>query len=102
MPFGLSDLQFEKMIHVFAANKEVNEVILYGSRAKESYKQYSDIDITLLGDGITFSVLQKIEIELDDLFLPYKFDVSLYHSIENPDLVNHIQSVGKTIYKKEL
>ncbi|PWS26803.1 hypothetical protein DHW03_12280 [Pedobacter yonginense] len=101
MNYGLSVLQFEQIVKVFASHKEIDEVILYGSRAKGTQKPYSDIDITFLGDNINFSLQQKIEIELDDLLLPYKFDVSLYKSIANIDLVEHINRVGKTIYKKE-
>ena len=101
MHYGLSEFQFGQIVNVFANNKDVDKVILYGSRAKGTQKPYSDIDITILGDNLNLSVLQKIEIELDDLLLPYKFDVSLYNSIDNNDLVEHIKRVGKTIYKNE-
>ena len=101
MHYGLSELQYDQIVKVFASNKEVDKVILYGSRAKGTQKPYSDIDITILGDNLNFSLLQKIEIELDDLLLPYKFDVSLYDSIDNIHLVEHIKRVGKTIYKNE-
>lgn len=101
MHYGLSDFQYDQIVKVFASNKEVDKVILYGSRAKGTQKPYSDIDITILGDNLNFSLLQKIEIELDDLLLPYKFDVSLYKSIDNNDLVEHIKRVGKIIYKNE-
>lgn len=101
MRYGLSEFQFEQIVKVFASHKEIDEVILYGSRAKGTQKPYSDIDITILGDNLNLSLLQKIEIELDDLFLPYKFDVSLYSSIDNTDLVEHINRVGQTLYKKD-
>jgi hypothetical protein len=45
--------------------------------------------------------LQKIEIELDDLMLPYKFDVSIYKTIQNKELLDHINRVGKVFYKRE-
>ena len=37
----------------------------------------------------------KIENEIEDLMLPYKLDLSLFHQIENPDLIEHIKRVGK-------
>ena len=53
-----------------------------------------DIDLSLKGKTLTLSLLFKIEIELDDLLLPYKIDLSIYHKIENSDLINHIKRVG--------
>lgn len=102
MLYGLSEIQYNQIVKVFANFKEVDKVILYGSRAKGTQKPYSDIDITILGNNINLSLLQKIEIELDDLLLPYKFDVSLFNSIDNNDLIQHINRVGKTIYTKEI
>jgi predicted nucleotidyltransferase len=101
MPYGLSEMQLDQIVKVFANHKEVDKVILYGSRAKGTQKPYSDIDVTILGDDLNLSLLQKLEIELDDLLLPYKFDVTRYNLIDNSDLVEHINRVGKTIYKKE-
>lgn len=101
MQYGLSESQFDKIVKIFANHKEIDEVILYGSRAKGNQKPYSDIDITILGDNINLDVQHKIEIELDDLLLPYKFDVSRFNFINNIDLIEHINRVGKIIFKKE-
>jgi predicted nucleotidyltransferase len=49
--------------------------VLYGSRAKGNYRPGSDIDLTLLGESLNLTELQKIELELDDLMLPYKIDL---------------------------
>lgn len=39
--------------------------------------------------------------ELEELPLPYTFDVCIYHQIEDADLLEHIQRVGVTIYIRE-
>ncbi len=101
MQYGLSESQFDKIVKIFANHKEIDEVILYGSRAKGNQKPYSDIDITIVGDNINLDLQHKIEIELDDLLLPYKFDVSRFKLIEDIDLIEHINRVGKVIFKKE-
>ena len=101
MKFGLKKLQFDQIASVFSNHEEIETVILYGSRAKGCQKQYSDIDITIVSDKINLTSLQKIEIELDDLMLPYKFDVSIYKTIENKELLDHINRVGKVFYKRE-
>lgn len=94
MKFGLKESDIELIKKVFSNYPEVEKVILYGSRAKGTYKPASDIDLTLLGDKLNLTTLQKIEIDLDDLLLPYFFDVSIFNQISNPDLVEHIERVG--------
>jgi predicted nucleotidyltransferase len=94
MKFGLKESDIELIKKVFSNYPEDEKVILYGSRAKGTYKPASDIDLTLLGDKLNLTTLQKIEIDLDDLLLPYFFDVSIFNQISNPDLVEHIERVG--------
>ena len=74
---------------------------MYGSRAKGNYRNGSDIDLTLIGKKLDLSKQFIIETELDDLLLPYKIDLSIYHKIENQDLIDHIKRVGSLFYKKE-
>jgi restriction endonuclease S subunit len=76
-------------------------VILYGSRAKGNYKDGSDIDITLLGKQLTLKTVYALEEALDELYLPYTFDISIFTQIDNDDLIKHILRVGKTFYFKE-
>lgn len=77
----------------------VSEAILYGSRAKGNYRPGSDIDLTLKGSELSHQDLLDIELALDDLLLPYKIDLSLHHQLDNPQLIDHIDRVGKSLYK---
>jgi predicted nucleotidyltransferase len=97
---GLSDIDIEKIKGVFALHSEIERVVLYGSRAKGTYKPASDIDVTLVGENLNLTVQQQIENELDDLLLPYKFDVSVFHHIENKDLIQHIERVGEVFFER--
>ena len=101
MKYGLKEHAIEKMNGVFAKFPEVEKVMLYGSRAKGTYRSGSDIDLTLLGPALNLKTLFRIETELDDLLLPYKIDLSVFDHIDNPDLVDHIRRVGKVFYRKE-
>jgi hypothetical protein len=38
---------------------------------------------------------------IDDLLLPYSFDISLYSQINDPDLRDHIRRVGVALYEVE-
>ncbi|MFH1097069.1 MAG: nucleotidyltransferase domain-containing protein [Candidatus Desantisbacteria bacterium] len=101
MKFGLKEKIIEQIKSVFVNYPQVEEVILYGSRAKGSFKNGSDIDITLKGSGLNRLVISKISRDLDDLFLPYSFDLSIFEQISNPDIVDHIKRVGVIFYEKE-
>ncbi|MYE87698.1 nucleotidyltransferase domain-containing protein [Candidatus Poribacteria bacterium] len=100
MENGLPETVLQKIRAVFAHYPQVEEVVLYGSRAKGTYKNGSDIDLTLCGgDDLTLNVLCKIANDLDDLFLPYTIDLSIFHDISDPEVIGHIQQVGMTIYE---
>ena len=101
MEFGLKDNTIEKIIQVFASIKEIDRAIIYGSRAKGTNKQGSDIDIALKGKKLTLKELNKLSLLLNDLLLPYTFDLSIYHQINSPDLLNHINRAGKILYSRQ-
>ena len=60
MRFGLKEEAIQAINKVFVNHPEVEKALLYGSRAKGNYKPASDIDLTLMGDGIDLSTLNKI------------------------------------------
>ena len=99
--YGLKSHTIQTIRTVFARHRFITKVVLYGSRAKGSYHNGSDIDLTLIGEGLSLNDLFRVEAELDDLFLPYKIDLSLYDKIENRDLIDHIERVGMVFYQKE-
>ena len=98
MQFGLKPDTIARINGVLLAHPEVEQAMLYGSRAKGNYRAGSDIDLFLKGETITLTQLMKIENELDDLLLPYKIDLSLHHALDNPELIDHIRRVGLVFY----
>jgi predicted nucleotidyltransferase len=101
MQYGLNEEIIKKVTNLFARYDQIDAVVLYGSRAKGNYKPGSDIDLTLKGKDLDIRLLNKISLELDDLLLPYIFDLSIYQHIQNTDLIDHIQSVGQVFYSKK-
>jgi len=98
MKFGLKQDHINLINEIFAQYPFVEQVIIYGSRAKGNYRKGSDIDLTLIESRLSFSELMEIENKLDDLLLPYKIDLSQKRKISNPDLVDHINRVGQIFY----
>ena len=38
--------------------------------------------------------------DIDDLLLPYTFDLSIFQHISDPDVIDHIRRVGVVFYEK--
>lgn len=85
---------------IFDGFSSVNNVVLYGSRAKGTHRKGSDIDITLKGDDITTQQLLDMCSKVDDLLMPYKVDLSIFSDIDNKSLIEHINRVGKVIFER--
>ena len=98
MPYGLTTKQLESINSIFQRFPEIESAVIYGSRAKGNFKNASDIDITIKGRQLDLGVLSRVDIALDDLLLPYKFDISIYHQIDNPGLLDHIERIGKPLF----
>lgn len=95
---GLSINSRNAIVAIFKQFPEIEDAILYGSRATGTYKTSSDIDITLKGTNLSLLIISKVFLMVDDLLLPYKADISIYHHISNPELLDHINRVGKSLF----
>lgn len=100
MDYGLPPAAIVRIREVFARFPEVDKAVLYGSRAMGTYKNGSDIDLTLHGE-LSLPHLAAVASELDDLLLPYTIDLSLFALLNNADLREHIGRVGKVFYERK-
>ncbi|MEX2589837.1 MAG: hypothetical protein WD334_06505 [Chitinophagales bacterium] len=55
----------------------------------------------LIKGNLSFSELLWLETKLEYLLLPWKIDLSTLDQIDNPDLLNHIERVGKEFYNRK-
>jgi uncharacterized protein len=101
MLFGLKDDQFAKIKNAFSSFTNIDEVVIFGSRAKGNFKPGSDLDLAIKGKDFSFDDLLKLHHTLDELNLPYKFDLLIYSSIKDKDVIEHINRVGISIYKNQ-
>ena len=98
MEFGLKDKEISALRDVLASVSEVEEAIIYGSRARGTNRISSDIDMTLKGSNLTYLQLALLDAKIDDLYLPYFVDLSLYSMIKDVDLIASIEREGKVLY----
>ena len=99
MKYGLKQHTIAQINSVFACYPEIEQVILYGSRAKGTHKNGSDIDLTLKGHDLNLKAINQISNDLDELLLPYSFDLSIFSQISNADLIDRINRVGVVFYE---
>ncbi|MGF1533707.1 MAG: nucleotidyltransferase domain-containing protein [Bernardetiaceae bacterium] len=100
MDFGLDPTTVANIRSVFAKYPEIEQVWIYGSRAKGNYRAGSDIDLTLKGDQLTDNIRSKVWLDIDALHTPYLFDISVFKDVNSLSLIEHINRVGKVFYEK--
>jgi len=70
----LTQRELDLMTGIFLQHPDIQRVVLFGSRAKGTAKPYSDIDLAVEGLDKELDIA-AVAMELDELPLPYKFDV---------------------------
>ena len=97
MNCGIAPEHLEKIRAIFRKYSQIDEVILFGSRAKGTHREGSDIDLALKGRELDSRLLAQIALDYEALYLPWKLDVILYDTIENSDLKEHVDRVGVSL-----
>ncbi len=86
-----------KVLQLFPS---VREAVLFGSRAKETFRRGSDVDLAVKGcsDSDVTSLSAALN---EETVLSYFFDVVAYEKISSQELLEHIARVGVRIYPTE-
>ncbi len=99
-PFGISNKSYQLILSALSKYTEVEEVIIFGSRAKGNYKTASDIDLAIKGKDCNELLAMKINAYLnEELPVPYHIDVVNYNGLSNKNLKEHIDRVGKIFFR---
>lgn len=92
--------ELEMLRALFRGHPDVSSATLFGSRAKGTHTERSDVDLALSGK-VTPLRAAAIAAELDELPMPYHFDVQALEHIHHPPLLEHIRRVGILVYPAE-
>ncbi|MGM0566098.1 MAG: nucleotidyltransferase family protein [Bacteroidota bacterium] len=98
--YGLEKSDIRDIVSILKRNKKVQQIILFGSRVKNTYSNGSDIDIALKGDHLNTNDIINLSVDLDELDLPYKIDLVIYERIEEEALKEHINRVGVILFHR--
>jgi len=85
MKYGLTEEEIATICCVFKKFPSIKEVFIFGSRATNTYKRGSDVDLALFGESIKN-------------IIPYFFDVLDFASIKEESLKENIRKYGERFY----
>lgn len=100
--YGIPTSDLNDVIFILKENEKIRKAILFGSRAKGNFTSGSDVDIALVGNKLKLADVLEISVKIDELYLPWKFDIIIYDRIKEPELKNHIERVGKVLFQNPL
>ena len=96
---GIPMEQQQRLGVLFAAETQLEEVWLFGSRAMGRHQDGSDIDCCLVGDQLGHSDRLRLMAAIDDLLLPWQVDLALRQELPQ-DLLAHLERVGRCIWRR--
>ncbi len=103
MKYGLSDQQLNEITEIIASYSNVETAILFGSRASDTFKEASDVDIAIKGEKADWSLAATLKEHLEEeTYLPFFFDIISCQTITNEELIKHINIKGIVIYRRGL
>ena len=95
---GLPAADSAAVLTLLKQQQGVEQVLLYGSRAMGRNHRGSDVDLCLVAPSLNLEDLLLLGARLDDLLLPWRFDLQLQHRIDHPNLLAHIERVGVALF----
>lgn len=99
MRFGLSDTVVKELQDIFSHHKNIQKVLIFGSRSKGNYRDGSDIDLAVIGKDIDYNQLLTILCEIEELDLLYSIDLIDYNKKVGTPIGEHIDRVGQVFYE---
>jgi predicted nucleotidyltransferase len=100
MIFGLSARIRADFARVFARYPTIEQVLIFGSRAKGSARTGSDIDLAVFAPRMTDPDFARLWIEIDDLPLVFKVDLLHWDRLANQALKDKIPREGRLFYAR--
>ena len=96
---GISWPQQQRLLDVLIQQADVDAIWLFGSRAMGRERPGSDIDLCVDAAHLSHRERLRLMAAIDDLLLPWTVDLALRHELP-PDLLSHVQRVGRCLWTR--
>ena len=97
---GIPQADSQQLLELISTHKNVEKIMLYGSRGLGRQRAGSDIDLCLEAPSMELGELLELGAELDDLLLPWQIDLQLGHLIAHEGLLAHIERAGQLLWER--
>lgn len=100
---GLTPQKVQTILRVIAGigeetDSRVAQILLFGSRAKGTWREGSDIDLAITGTGITRGDVYRWVDRLEDELFPWSVDCALVDENAGEAFLAPIRRVGIVLY----
>lgn len=103
MTFGLRDTDLIYLRGLFDQHPDIDQVWIYGSRAKGTNRPGSDVDLALVGANVTPETVSHVHFVLEEEGpMPFFFDVLHWNRLTNQTLKDEIQRTAQLLYQRPL
>lgn len=97
---GLSVEELQTVQEILGQCETLDRAQLFGSRAMNTHRPTSDVDLALFGIALTRNDVNSLKNAFEDSTLPYTFDLIQHETIKEPELLVHIKRRGIDVYRK--
>ena len=91
---GLPEIIRERICSHLHSDPRITSVVLFGSRAKGTWREGSDIDVAVFGSGLDRTDVWTWNNELDADVFPWSLDIVIVDERTDRQLREHISRVG--------
>lgn len=98
--YGLTDKSYKELLEILASIPEIEEALIYGSRARGDYWRASDVDLSIKGKDIVRRTLALLNDKLYESHIPQIFDTHIYSDIKSQTFKDNVDQDGKVIYRR--
>ena len=98
--YGLTDKSYKELLEILASIPEIEEVLIYCSRARGDYWRASDVDLSIKGKNVVRHTLAVLNDKLYESHIPQIFDTHIYSKIKSQSFKDNVNQDGKLIYRK--
>lgn len=99
--YGLTDKSYHELLQILASIPEIEEVLIFGPRARGDYWRASDVDLSIKGKDFDRHTLARLNDKLYNSHIPQFFDTHIYANIQNPQFKANVDRDGKVLYRRD-